>query len=216
RDDDKLRAVGVLTQQRHEAADVGVVERGLDLVEQVERARARKEEREEERDRSERLLAARQQRQPLHLLADRAQMDLDARLRLLVLRLDQLQPSFPAGEERRCDLGEVLLNRVERLRKAALDGFLELCAQLLELGEALLEVLALCRQLLEPRLLRVVLLLRERIHLPERLAAALEALRALGELVAVVALGALVGARMLEPAARLVGLRLDACDLDVD
>jgi hypothetical protein len=58
RDDDELRAVGVAAEQLDEAADVRVVERGLDLVEEVERARPREEEREEERDRAERLLAA--------------------------------------------------------------------------------------------------------------------------------------------------------------
>src|SRR5439155_3447425 len=43
RDDDELRAVGVTAQQLDEAADVGVVERGLDLVEQIERTWAREE-----------------------------------------------------------------------------------------------------------------------------------------------------------------------------
>ena len=40
RDHDELRAVGVAPKQLDEAADVRVVERGLDLVEEVERARA--------------------------------------------------------------------------------------------------------------------------------------------------------------------------------
>jgi hypothetical protein len=47
RDHDELRAVGVAAQQLDEAADVGVVERCLDLVEEIERARPREEEREE-------------------------------------------------------------------------------------------------------------------------------------------------------------------------
>ena len=71
-------------------------------------------------------------------------------------------------------------------------------------------------ELLEAYLLAVVLLLRERVHLAERLAPALEALRPLGELVAVVAFGTVVGAGVLEPAPGLVGLGLDARDLDVD
>src|SRR5580765_6839119 len=41
RHDDELRTVGVASQQLDEAADVRVVERGLDLVQQVEGARAR-------------------------------------------------------------------------------------------------------------------------------------------------------------------------------
>src|SRR5205085_10757890 len=89
-------------------------------------------------------------------------------------------------------------------------------AHLLELREALLEILALRRKLFESRLFGFVLLLRERIDLAERLAPALEPFRTLGELVAVVAFGALLRPRVLEPAPRLVGLGLDARDLDVD
>ena len=70
-------------------------------------------------------------------------------------------------------------------------------------------------ELVEPLLLGLVLLLRERVHLAELLAAALEPLERVGELVAVVALGGL-GARGLEPAPRLVALGLDARELDVD
>src|SRR4030095_1267702 len=99
-DDDELCAVGVLAQQRDEAADVRVVERGLDLVEQIERTRAREEQREQERDCAERLLAAGTQRQPLHLLSRRPQLDLDARLALFVLRLDESEAALAAGEER--------------------------------------------------------------------------------------------------------------------
>ena len=156
---DELRAVGVLAQQACEAADVRVVERGLDLVEEVERARPREEEAEEERDRAERLLAARQQRQPRDALADRAQLDLDPRLLALVLGLGEAQPSLAAGEQGRRDLGEVLLDRGEGLLEAALDRLGEVAAELLELLEAALEVGALGRQLVEPLLLGLVLLL---------------------------------------------------------
>src|SRR5205823_6270185 len=106
------------------------------------------------------------------------------------------------------DLGKVALHRIERLVEPALDSLRQLGAQLLELGEALLEILALRRELLEARLLDVVLLLCEWVDLAERLAAALEALRPLGELVTVVALGTVVGAGVLEPAPGLVGLGL--------
>src|SRR5581483_6959392 len=92
----------------------------------------------------------------------------------------------------------------------------QLGAQLLELLEAPLAVGALRRELVEAGLLRLVLLLRERVHLAERLSPALEPLRPLGELVPIVALGRLVGVRVLEPAARLVRLGLDAGGLDLD
>ena len=129
--------------------------------------------------------------------------------------MSRRRPS-PPGKSVAATSAKFALHRVEGLGEAALDRLRQLGAQLLELGEALLEILALRRELLEPRLLGVVLLLRERVDLAERLAAALEPLRALGELVAVVAFGALVGAGVLEAAARLVGLGLDARDLDVD
>jgi hypothetical protein len=58
RDDDELRAIGVAAQQFDEATDVRVVERSLDLVEEVEGTRPGEEERKEERDGAERLLAA--------------------------------------------------------------------------------------------------------------------------------------------------------------
>src|SRR5829696_5132252 len=78
RDDDELRAVGEAAQQRQEAVDVEVVERRLDLVENVERARPGEEDREQEGERGHRLLAARQQRQPLRRLARGRDLDLDA------------------------------------------------------------------------------------------------------------------------------------------
>src|SRR5215207_4465222 len=77
-DDDELRAVGEAAQQRQEAVDVEVVERRLDLVENVERARPGEEDREQEGERGHRLLAARQQRQPLRRLARGRDLDLDA------------------------------------------------------------------------------------------------------------------------------------------
>src|SRR4029077_10314089 len=130
------------------------------------------------------------------------QVNLDSGLGLLVVfrGVGQLEAALASREERGRDLGEVPLHRVERLREAPLDRLRQLCAQLLELLEALLEVLPLRRELLEPRLLRVVLLLRERFHGAERVAPPLEPLGGLGERVAVVALRALVSARVLEPA----------------
>src|SRR3954452_24025216 len=64
-DDDELRALRVAAQEREEAVDVEVVERGLDLIEDVERTRPRQEDSEQEGDRGHRLLAAREQREPL-------------------------------------------------------------------------------------------------------------------------------------------------------
>src|SRR4051812_4128099 len=159
RDHDELRAIGVRAEQLREAADVRVVERRLDLVEEVERARPREEEREQECDRAQRLLPTGEQRQPRDALTGRAELDLDARLLFLILGLRHAEPPVSAGEEGGRDLGEVPLDRLEGLGEAGLDGAGEVVAKLLELVEALLEVGALDRELLEPLLLRLVFLL---------------------------------------------------------
>src|SRR5207247_8626353 len=131
-------------QEARETADVRVVERRLDLVEQVEGARPGEEEAEEERDRAERLLAAGEEREPRDALAGRAQLDLDAVLAVVVL--GEPQAPLAAGEQRRGDVGEMPLDGGERLGEASLDGLREVAAELLELAEALLEVGTLAGQ----------------------------------------------------------------------
>ena len=71
-------------EDAEQAPEVRVVERGLDLVEDVERARARLEDRDQQGDRGERALPAGEQREPLDLLADRAHRHLDARRERIV------------------------------------------------------------------------------------------------------------------------------------
>src|SRR4051812_37060736 len=186
RDHDELRAVRVAAQKLGEAADVRVVERGLDLVQEVERARPREEEREQERDRAERLLAAGEEREPRHALAGRPQLDLDPGFRLVVVPfgLRQPQPSLAAGEQRLRHVCEVALDRLESLLEPPLDGLRQVVAQLLQLGQRRLEIGALRRQLVQALVLGLVLLLREGVDLPELLAAALVAVELLGELLA--------------------------------
>ena len=90
-----------------EPADVGIVERRVDLVEQAERARAVLEDREHQRHRGQRLLAARQQLHALQPLARRLGDDVDAALELIVL-VEQRQAGAAAAEQRRERLLEVL------------------------------------------------------------------------------------------------------------
>ena len=227
RDHDELRAVRVAAQELDEASDVRVVERGLDLVEEVEGARLREEQREEERDRPERLLPTREQRETRDLLACRPELHLDSGLDLgtILGRLDQPEPALPAGEEGRRDLLEVRGDRSERLVEPAVDGLRQLVPQGRELRERRLEVGALCRELLEPHLLRLVLLLRQRVDLPERFPARLEPRQPCGELVAVdaflrpgsllrLSLGLL--ARLLEAAPCVARLAVQSRELDLD
>ena len=133
RDDDELRAVGVPAEELDEAADVRVVERGLDLVEQVERARPREEEREQERDRAERLLAAREQREARDLLAGRPKLDLDPGSPSLLLGLGRAA----AGPRRRGTASRRRRRSAAPLReglvKAALERLGQLAAQRLQL-----------------------------------------------------------------------------------
>ena len=145
----------------------------------------------------------------------RTQLDLDPWLDAFLVRLDQPQPALAAREERGRDLLEVLGHRRERLREAALDGRGQLGAELLELLEALLEVGALHLQVVEPLLLGLVLLARERIDLAERDAAVLESLDASDELGAIVSLGGLDVSRRVEPPRRVRDVGVDPRDLDL-
>ena len=95
--DDELGPVGVAADELEEAVDVHVVERRLDLVEDVEGARPGEEHGEHERQRHQRLLAAREQRQPLRGLAGRRDLDLDAVVGPLVLLLRLLGAASAAG-----------------------------------------------------------------------------------------------------------------------
>src|SRR5215210_3000464 len=126
--------------------------------------------------------------------------------------LRQPQAALAAREERRRDLGEMLADRGERLVEAPLDGLCQLHAQLLELLQARLEILALLDELGQALLLALVLLLRQRVDLPERLAAALQALDPLR---ALVALGRL-RARLLQAPPGFRCLTLEPRPLDVD
>ena len=86
-DDDELGAVGEAPDQLQEAVDVGVVEGGLDLVEDVEGAGPGEEDGEDEGQRDQRLLAAREQRELAGRLAGRGDLDLDPELLALLFLL---------------------------------------------------------------------------------------------------------------------------------
>src|SRR5207244_3617434 len=106
RDDDELRAVRIASQELDEARDVRIVERRLHLVEEVERAGLGEEEREQERDRAQRLLTAREQREPRDLLAGGSELHLDAVVAAVLVR-DETEPAFASRKERARDILEV-------------------------------------------------------------------------------------------------------------
>src|SRR5215467_5315904 len=100
----------------------------------------------------------------------------------------------------------------ESLCESPLDRLRQLASELLELAQALLEIGALAGEVVEPLLLRLVLLTRERVHLAQLLAPAFEALELCGELVAV-ALVDRLGARRVEAALRVGALCVRAREL---
>src|ERR687895_2077474 len=209
RDDDELGPVRVAPDELEEAVDVDVVERGLDLVQDVEGARAGQEDGEHERQRDEGLLAARQQGQSLRSLARRRDLDLDARIVLLLLLVrvglrrvrgvlagdhgarpllgvDEAEAAPAAREQVLDDVLEVPGRGLEGLLEALPDAAVGLLDEALELREGGLEVAPLPLQLLDVRHGLLVLLLRKRVHGAELLAAALEPLDAGGEGLALV------------------------------
>ena len=96
-DDDQLRGLLQLLEDGEQARQVHVVQGGPDLVHNVERGRARLEDRDQERNRGQGTLAARQQRQALDLLARGPSFDLDAR-REHVVRVGEHQVALAARE----------------------------------------------------------------------------------------------------------------------
>ena len=80
RHDDELRLSGKFLEHAHEAVDVGVVERGIDLVEDAERAGLDLVDGKEQGDGRQRPLAARQQADILQALAAGAGDDVDVGL----------------------------------------------------------------------------------------------------------------------------------------
>ena len=98
RDDDELSPLRELPEQLDEAADVRVVEGGLDLIQEVEGTRTGKEEREEERDRAEGFLASREEGEARDALAGRLELDLDARLFAVLAAVAADEPPLPPGK----------------------------------------------------------------------------------------------------------------------
>src|SRR4029079_15943176 len=136
--------------------------------------RPREEEREQEGDRAERLLATGEERETLHPLRGRTGLELYAGFLLVLLALREAQASLAAGEDGRRHVFEVAADGLERVGETPLDRLGQLVAELLELGQAVFESAPLGGELLEACLLRLVLLVGERVDLAQGLAPALE------------------------------------------
>ena len=114
RDDDELGLADELPEEVREAADVRLVQRRVQLVEQAERRGLDHVEREQQRHGREGLLAAGEQRDALELRAGGLRDDLDAALQD-VLGDDELERRPAAAEEGLEGVREVLLDLLEGL-----------------------------------------------------------------------------------------------------
>ena len=102
----KSIVLGQSPQRVGEAADVGLVERRVDLVQDAERHRVDAQHGEQQRHAGQRPLAAGQHRQPLQPLAGRPDHDLDAAGSLAVLAVAELQRGRAAGEQEPAEVVE--------------------------------------------------------------------------------------------------------------
>jgi hypothetical protein len=179
--------VAQLLVDLQQPAQVGVVQRRLDLVEDVERRRPGLEQRDQERHRDQRALTAGQQRQPLDLLPRRAGLDVDAGGQHVV-GVGEHQPALAAGEQPGEDPLEGLLDVAVRLGEDLLDPLVDLLDDVEQVAPGLLQVVELFGQEPVPLLHRVVLLQRERVDPPELVECALGRPEPLGHLRPVVRL----------------------------
>ena len=112
-DDDKLRKREELAEDLNEAADVGFVQRGIDFVEDAERAGLAAEDCQQERDAGERFFAAREERDAASFLAGGTGHDVDAAFED-VFGIFEQDVGLAAPEEPAKELAEVAADDFER------------------------------------------------------------------------------------------------------
>src|SRR5262249_52912057 len=132
------------------------------------RRRHEPEDRDEERDGRERLLAAREEPDRLVPLARRLRHDLEAGVEGVVL-VQEVHGRRTAVEEAREDLAEVPVDRGEGLLEALGGRGIDRADRLLDLRERLLEIQLLRRELLQALVLDLVFLERRVVDGPEPL-----------------------------------------------
>ena len=112
RDEARVGLLAHRVEQIAKALDIGVVERGVHLIEHADRRRIGQEHREDERHRGQRLFAAGQQRHGHGLLAGRARKNVEPRLQGIIA-FDELQFRRAAVEQQREQLLEMGVHLVE-------------------------------------------------------------------------------------------------------
>ena len=114
--DDQVARVGRprhRVEQVAKAFDIGIVERGIDLIEDAQGRRVGQEQRKDQRDRRQRLFATRQQSERRQLLARRLRHDLKPRVEGVVA-VDHFQMRLAAVEQGAEKLAKVRVDRLER------------------------------------------------------------------------------------------------------
>src|SRR4051794_35518952 len=141
-DEARLGLLAHLTQEIAEALDIGIVERRVDFVQHADRRRVGQEYREDQRQRGQRLLAAREKRHRLRLLAGRARHDVEAGLER-ILGFDELQFRRAAAEQQREQLLETRVDLLERGKQALAPLFVEIADRGAQLLDRFVEIVAL-------------------------------------------------------------------------
>src|SRR5690606_586261 len=147
RDDDELRRLREFAHHVAKATDVGLVERGVDLVEEAKGARLDQENPENQANGGQGFLTAREQLEALDLLAWRLRHDLDPGVQEVV-GLGHHQLGTATIEEAREELLEHVVDGVEGLFEANLRRLVDAIDRLLKRADRRLEIVALAREVL--------------------------------------------------------------------
>src|ERR1700737_1682788 len=103
-DEEELRPVGELAQRLREAADVALVERGIDLIEDAEGRGLDTQDREKQRRRCQRPLATGELRETTDALARGPSVDLDAGILGIVRGAERGLPAVEQALEEETEL----------------------------------------------------------------------------------------------------------------
>ena len=111
---DELRILLELAKYVHESADVRVIQRGIDFVQNTERTGAALEDRQQQRHGCQRLLSTAQQRNTAKFLAGRASHHVNRTFQY-IFRVFQNQVGFATAEQLAKQLPEIAANDLEGL-----------------------------------------------------------------------------------------------------
>ena len=159
----QLRTLTQLTNHLQQARQVAVIQRRLNLVQGVERRRARHINRNQQRQRSERTLTSGEQRQALNLLTRRARVNLHTRIQRIG-RVVQLQVALASREKGLKDAAVVGVNVLQRGGEHLSNMAADLVHDRVQVAAGRLQILNLLVQVGVAFRKRLVLLQRQRVN----------------------------------------------------